>query len=80
MLEQSKTTLVEAPANERLVSEIIALRFLASELEENLMPADDAARTAQAHKEAADETWLRTVHGILMGMRAAQSQGHRLQG
>ncbi len=80
MLDQSKTALAEAPANERNVAEIIALRFLASELEENLMPADDAARTAQAHKEAGDETWLRTVHGILMGMRSAGAQGHRLQG
>ena len=79
MLEQSKTTLTESSVNERTVAEIIALRFLASELEENLMPAGDAAKTAQEHKDASDETWLRTVHGILMGIRSATSQGYRWQ-
>ena len=76
VLEQSKTALAEAPATERGVAEIIALRYLASELEENLMPADEAARTAQDHKDADNETWARTVHGILLGLRAAEAQGH----
>ena len=76
MLEQSKATLSDAPAGERKVAETIALRFLASELEENLMPPEGAARTAQAHKDAIDEIWLRTVHGILLGLRSAAEQGH----
>ena len=73
MLEHSRKILAEAPYNERGVAEAVALRFLASQLEENLMPINEAAKTAQAHKDANDETWLRTVYGILLGLRTAQN-------
>ena len=79
LLELSKTTLSEAPSDQRTVAEIIAIRYLASELEENLMPADEAAKTAQAHKDADDETWLRAVFGILLGLRSADERGYRVQ-
>ena len=79
MLEQSKLTLADASTTERQVAEIIALRYLASELEENLMPALGAANTAEEHRSADDETWRRTVFGILLGLRQAASQGHHMR-
>ena len=76
MLEQSKTELGKASESERRTAGAIALRYLACELEENLLPADEAERTARAHKEANDETWQRAVYGILLGLRAAAGKGH----
>ena len=78
MLEQSKQALAAAPSRQRLAAEIIALRYLASELEENLIPAEKAELTARDHKNAGDEVWLRTVYGILLGLRSAETQGYSL--
>ena len=77
MLYQSKETLAGASSTERRVAEIVALRLLASELEENLIPVYEAASTAKAHRDANDETWQRTVFGVLLGLREASAQGYQ---
>ncbi len=80
MLEESKKTMANAPAHERVIAELIAFRYIACELEENLISSGEAAKIARAHRDEADETWLRAVHGILTALRYADSQGYRLLG
>ena len=63
MLEHSKQILAEAPSNERGVAEAVALRFLASQLEENLMSPNEAAKTAQARCERSTAScWVCGLH------------------
>ena len=44
-----------------------------------LIPAEKAELTARDHKNAGDEVWLRTVYGILLGLRSAETQGYSLR-
>lgn len=79
MLEKSKDLLTTAKAEELKTAEVIALRLLVSDLEENLIPHERAVATAQAHKEANDETWQRAVLGIVLGLRTV-AEGHSTDG
>ena len=75
MLEASKAKLEAATARDRLMAEAAAHRYLCCELEENLIPPEEAARITDERKAAADETWLRAVYGSLMAMQAAELAG-----
>lgn len=78
MLETSKTEMAEATVAERELAELFAHAYLASELEQNLMPSDEANRTILDHQSTDSETWKRAVHAALMGLRAAKDRGFRL--
>ncbi len=78
MLEASKTQMAEATVAERELAQVFAHAYMASELEQNLMPSDEAHRTILDHQSTQSETWERAVHGALMGLRAARERGYKL--
>jgi hypothetical protein len=78
LLEKSQSQLAEATTNERRVAEVFAHAYLASELEQNLIPADEAHETVHDHQATGSETWTRAVHAALMGLRAANERGFHL--
>lgn len=78
MLEQSQADLHTASTGLIEAAEVIAHRYLVSELEQNLIPFEDALRTIDARRAQNDETWSRAVHGVLTGLAAAGDQGFHL--
>ncbi len=78
MLESSERELADASATERRAAEILAHATLVSELEQNLIPSDEARRTVDDHRASGLETWTRAVHAALVGLRALQQHGFRL--
>ncbi len=78
MLESSKTDMAEATVAERQVAELFAHAYLTSELEQNLIPTDEAHRTILDHQTTESETWKRAVHAALLGLRAARERGYTL--
>ncbi len=78
MLESSAQDLAAASAAERRAAEILAHAYLVAQLEQNLIPADEARKTVDDHRASGLETWTRAVHAALIGLRAVQEQGFRL--
>lgn len=77
MLDSSKARLAEASPEDRLAAEIIAFASMTSSLEEDLLPAEQAAATAQEHRAGGTEEWVRAVHGALVGLLALKNAGFR---
>ena len=78
MLESSAQELTQASATERRAAEILAEATMAAELEQNLIPADEARRTVDEHRASGLETWTRAVYAALVGLRALQAHGFRV--
>ena len=77
MLDQSRQELQSASPTELRVAETLARRFLSAQLEEDLIPADEANRVVDEHKGVNDEVWSRALHAALLGLRAVQQCGFR---
>ena len=73
MLEASEHQLANAPADERRTAEAFAATYLATQMEQDLIPAEDARRTVAEHREGDTKEWRRAVYGALVGLRAIKS-------
>lgn len=73
MLEASEQQLAEASGDERRTAEAFAASYLATQLEQDLIPADEARRTVAEHREGATKDWRRAVYAALVGLRAIKA-------
>ncbi len=73
MLEASEQQLAEASGDERRTAEAFAASYLATQLEQDLIPADEARRTVAEHREGATKEWRRAVYAALVGLRAIKA-------
>lgn len=71
MLEKSKAEWFDASADEKRAAETLAHSYLVNELEQDLIPHEEAKRIVNGRMAAADEIWSRAVHGMLIGLRKA---------
>ena len=69
MLEASERQLADATADERGRAETFAAAYLAAEMEQDLIPADEARRTVAEHREGATKAWRRAVYASMIGLR-----------
>ena len=73
MLEASEQQLAEASGDERRTAEAFAASYLATQMEQDLIPADEARRTVAEHREGATKEWRRAVFAALVGLRAIKA-------
>ena len=73
MLEASEQQLAQASAEERRTAEAFAASFMATQLEQDLIPADEARRTVAEHREGATKDWRRSVYAALVALRAIKT-------
>ncbi len=73
MLEASEQQLADATADERRTAEAFASSYLATQMEQDLIPADEARRTVAEHCEGATKEWRRAVFASLVGLRAIKA-------
>ena len=73
MLEASEQQLADAPADERRTAEAFALSYLATQMEQDLIPADEARRTVAEHRDGATKEWRRAVYAALVGLRTIKT-------
>lgn len=70
MLEASEKQLADASADERRTAEAFAASYLATQMEQDLIPADEARRMVAEHRAGATKEWRRAVYSALVGLRA----------
>ena len=73
MLEASEQLLASASASERGRAETFAAAYLAAEMEQDLIPADEARRLVGEHRAGATSDWRRSVFAALVGLRAVEA-------
>ena len=73
MLEASEQTLADASAEERRAAEAFAASYLAAQMEQDLMPAEEARRTVAEHREGATKEWRRAVYASLVALRTVKA-------
>ena len=73
MLEASEQQLAEASDDERHVAEAFAASYLATQMEQDLIPADEARKAVAEHREGATKEWRRAVYASLVGLRAIKA-------
>ena len=73
MLEASEQQLADASSDERRTAEAFAAAYLATQLEQDLIPANEAKRTVNEHREGATKEWRRAVYAALVGLRAIKA-------
>lgn len=78
MLESSAAHLAEASNEDKTMAEILAFAHMKCELEEDLIPPAEAAKTAEEHRGANTEEWARAMHSALRGMAALRGAGFTL--
>lgn len=72
MLEASEQQLAQASVEERHTAEAFAASFMATQLEQDLIPADEARRMVAEHREGATKDWRRAVYAALVALRTAK--------
>ena len=70
MLESSGKRLAEASTDERGRAERFAAAWMGAMLEQDLIPADEAATIVAQHRDGGTEEWRRAVYAALVGLRA----------
>ena len=73
MLEASEHQLADASVDERRTAEAFAASYLATQMEQDLIPADEARRAVAEHREGATKEWRRAVFASLMALRALRA-------
>ncbi len=73
MLEASEQQLADAPAAERSAAEAFAASYLATQMEQDLIPAEEARSTVAEHRQGATKEWRRAVYAALIGLRAIKA-------
>lgn len=73
MLEASERQLADASAEERRTAEVFAASFLATQMEQDLIPADEARRIVAEHRDGTTKDWTRAVYASLIGLRAVKA-------
>lgn len=73
MLEASEKILADASAEERSAAESFAASYLATQMEEDLIPRDEARRMVAEHRAGATKEWTRAVYSALIGLRAIKA-------
>ena len=68
----------ESSAEDRHIAETLALANLRTNLEENLIPPEDALATVEEHRTERTEEWTRAVYAALVGLDDLRRGGHRI--
>ncbi len=76
MLDSSLALMNDAPLENRRVAEILAFASLKAQLEENLIPVEEALATAQEHRHGQTEEWTRAVYAALVGLQELRGDGY----
>ena len=75
MLDSSKARLADASAEDKRAAEVLAASWMATQLEEDLISAEQARATVAEHREQGTEDWMRAVYSALVGLRALKTEG-----
>ena len=73
MLDASEHQLADASAEERTRAETFAASYLAAQMEQDLIPAEDARRMVAEHRAGGTKDWTRAVYAALVGLRAIKA-------
>ena len=76
MLDSSLELMNDSSKEDRGIGEILAFASLKAQLEENLIPAEEALATAHQHRAEQTEEWIRAVYGALVGLRDLKGSGY----
>ena len=78
MLEGSLARLNTSSPEDKQVAELLALTSLKTQLEEDLIPADEALATAKEHRTEQSEEWTRAMCAALAGLDELKRNGLKL--
>lgn len=73
MLEASEKQFAEASVEERRTAEAFASSFMATQMEQDLIPADEARRITGEHRESGTKEWRRAVYAAMMALRSIKA-------